>query len=433
MAEARRRGGLAFSAEGHIAGLRVRTVYPLGATIRRLAPFRRGIISAASRRISNPRLTEATASSHHRAHRGLPGAGRPEAAVIECLMEAAHSEMRPRGLRRKTSFPDEFPTGRPPVRFTPKRARHGQGPRHVRLRRLRMSSARSRKIRGIGMSCYVESSRPDGRVERFVEQTGLVTVSGSGPPGRDTRRSFVRCRDRLRHRGHHCDMATLRSALGIWHARKPDTAVGGGALAKAPGGFATICRIAATMLEIAVEDKRGRGSGPRALRTLASCGRSCGCGLSRAGRSWDARLEVTTFFNPQGDSWGFGTVIVAVQIDRRRAASPSTSSCGSTGTFDQPLLGKGSPRRAGPGLRTGPAGGNRLRCFRTAPHRVTDGLAPREPTTARSRAGEDGDPMPRNPLGAKGGARPGASEFPCYRECRPRASPRSESRTSTCL
>jgi carbon-monoxide dehydrogenase large subunit len=158
-----------------------------------------------------------------------------------------------------------------------------------------------------------------------VERTGSVTaITGSGPSGQGHETIFRQIvADSL---GVDVDAIVVR--LGDTRAGAPgfgtlgsrSTAVGGGALATAAVEVRDKARrIAARMLEIAVEDVVAARDGlavrgaPHGRVTWAQVADLAYRGSPGPGET--PGLEATAFFNPEGEAWGFGTVVVAVQID----------------------------------------------------------------------------------------------------------------------
>ncbi len=120
------------------------------------------------------------------------GAGRPEATfVIERMMETAARELgvSPADLRRQ-NFITQFPHQTPVIMCYDAATMRRRSTRHegIGLRRLRKAprgGQEERKLRGIGMSCYIEACgiAPSAAVGRSAQ----ASASGNPPRSASTR------------------------------------------------------------------------------------------------------------------------------------------------------------------------------------------------------------------------------------------------------
>ncbi|HEV8307620.1 MAG TPA: xanthine dehydrogenase family protein molybdopterin-binding subunit [Methylomirabilota bacterium] len=361
-------GELAVTAEGRIAGLRGRVVYPLGSSLvnsAAISPWNHARLLPGAYVVPACEI-EATAAFTTTAPIGAyRGAGRPEAAfLIERLMDEAARAlgMDPADLRRRNFIPpDRFPfrtaTGQVYDSGEYARAldRALELADYPRLR-AEQAAARARgEIRGIGLSSYIEPSAlgwESGSVR--VERTGAVTaVTGSSPHGQGHETTFAQVvADFLGVRPDeivvlHGDTRSAPQGFGTFGSRS--TALGGGALATAALEVREKGRrLAAALLEAASDDVRpvpggfqvagvpARHVSWKQVAEAAHRPRPAAAGLLPG-------LDATVFFQAEGEMWSFGTVVavVAVVQETGRIALEKLVWVDDGGTIVNPLLAEG--------------------------------------------------------------------------------------------
>jgi carbon-monoxide dehydrogenase large subunit len=434
-------GELAVAADGRIAALRGRVVYPLGTALAN---------SAGVSPLNHARLLpgayvvpacdiETTAAFTTTAPVGAyRGAGRPEAAfLIERLVdEAARAlEMDPAEIRRRNFIPpDAFPfrtvTGQVYDSGAYARALDvaletaGYG-----RRRAEQAAARGRgEIVGIGLASYVEPSGlgwESGSV-RF-ERTGSVTaVTGSSPHGQGHETTFAQIvADYLGVSPDevvvlHGDTRSAPQGFGTFGSRS--VALGGGALASAATEVREQGRrVAAALLEASVSDVvpapggfhvagvPARAVSWKQVAAAAYAGRPVAPGIAPG-------LEATIFFQADGEMWSFGSVVAVVRVDREtgRLALLDLVWVDDGGVIVNPLLAEGQ-------LHGGFAQGwgqvlLEAVVYDEAGQLLTGSLmdyaVPRADDVPWPRIEKTETPSPRNPLGAKGIGEAGCIAIP---------------------
>ncbi|MFQ5830211.1 MAG: xanthine dehydrogenase family protein molybdopterin-binding subunit [Candidatus Methylomirabilia bacterium] len=334
-------GELAVSGDGRIAGLRARVTYALGTSLVNSAavpPFNHARLLPGAYLIPACEIEASGALTSTAPTGAYRGAGRPEAAfLIERLVDEAARALGvdPVEFRRKNFIPpDRFPfktvTGQVYDSGQYERAMD----RALELagyRQLRQGQAEARargEIVGIGLSTYVEPCGlgwESGSVR--VERTGSVTaVTGSSAHGQGHETTFAQVvADFLGVEPavvvvRHGDTGSAPQGFGTVGSRS--TALGGGALATAALEVREKGRrIAAGLLEVAPADVVPVPGGFQVVgvpQRQVSWPRVAEAGYTGPGLppGESPGLEATTFFQPDGEMWSFGTVVAAVRVDR---------------------------------------------------------------------------------------------------------------------
>ncbi len=279
------------------------------------------------------------------------GAGRPEATyVLERLVEKAARELGidPAELRRRNFIPrDAFPYE------TPVGSVYDTGDYEASLDKAleeadyagfparREEAARRGKLRGIGLSCYIEAcgSAPSKIAQELgagiglfesaqvrVNPTGDVTVlTGTHSHGQGHETAFAQIvADRLGISVDdveivHGDTAKVQYGVGTFGSRS--LAVGGAALVKALDKIEDKGKkIAAHMLEAAVEDiefsdGQFRVSGTDRAISFADVAFSAHAPLNYPLDELEPGLDETAFYDPGNFTYPAGTYICEVEID----------------------------------------------------------------------------------------------------------------------
>ncbi len=424
-------GELAVSADGRIAGLRGRVVYPLGSALvnsAAVSPWNHARLLPGAYVVPACDIETTAAFTTTGPIGAYRGAGRPEAAfLIERLMDAAARAlgMDPAELRRRNFIPpDRFPfrtaTGQVYDSGEYARAldRALELAGYPRLREAQAAARARGEIVGIGLSCYVEPAAlgwESGSVR--VERTGSVTaVTGSSPHGQGHETTFAQVvADFLGVTPDdvvvlHGDTRSAPQGFGTFGSRS--VALGGGALASAALEVREKGRrVAAALLEAAPEDVLpvaggfqvagvpARGVTWKQVAEAAYRQRPAAPGLVPG-------LDATAFFQADGEVWSFGTVVAAVAVAREtgRIDLERLVWVDDGGTIVNPLLAEGQ-------LHGGFAQGYGQALLEQIVYdesgqlltgTLMDYALPRaddvpEPTLAKTVT-----PSPRNPLGAKG-------------------------------
>jgi carbon-monoxide dehydrogenase large subunit len=331
---------LALDADGKIAGLRARVVYPLGTSLANSAPNSPWnharllpgpyMVPACDIEVAGALTTTAPTGAYR-------GAGRPEATfLIERLMDEAARALAldPTELRRRNLIPAE----RLPYRtitgqtydsgdYEAALAKALVVADYPRLRQEQAARRRRGEIVGVGVVAYVEpcgSGWESGSVR--VERTGAVTaLSGSSATGQGHETTFAQVvADFL---GVEPDVVVVKHGdtyggpPGVGTMGSRSAALGGGALAR----IATDVRekgrrTAANLQEAAVEDVVPTQGGfqvvgvPERRVVWKQVAEAAYRGQALAPGDGPG-LESTVFFQAEGEMWSFGAVVAMVRID----------------------------------------------------------------------------------------------------------------------
>jgi carbon-monoxide dehydrogenase large subunit len=346
---------MAFDAEGHIVGLRVRTIANLGAHLTLFAPaiptYLYGTLLSGQYRIPAIHADVTAVFTHTTPVDAYRGAGRPEACyLIERMVDLSARQLGidPAELRRRNFIPpDQFPY------LTPVALQYDSGNYEPALDRalamvdytnLRIEQQRLRKqgrYIGVGLSSYIEACglAPSQVVGQLgaqaglyesanvrVHPTGKVSVfTGSHQQGQGHETTFAQLvADRLGISTDdvevvHGDTGRVQFGMGTYGSRSGS--VGGTAIVTSLDKIVEKSkRIAAHMLEAAPEDieltagrfhVRGfpdRSKGLSDISLAAYLAHSMPAGM-------EPGLEATSFFDPPNFTYPFGTHIAVVEVD----------------------------------------------------------------------------------------------------------------------
>ena len=346
---------MAFDAEGHIVGLRVRTIANLGAHLTLFAPaiptYLYGTLLSGQYRIPAIHADVTAVFTHTTPVDAYRGAGRPEACyLIERMVDLSARQLGidPAELRRRNFIPpDQFPY------LTPVALQYDSGNYEPALDRalamvdytnLRIEQQRLRKqgrYIGVGLSSYIEACglAPSQVVGQLgaqaglyesanvrVHPTGKVSVfTGSHQQGQGHETTFAQLvADRLGISTDdvevvHGDTGRVQFGMGTYGSRSGS--VGGTAIVTSLDKIVEKSkRIAAHMLEAAPEDieltagrfhVRGfpdRSKGLSDISLAAYLAHSMPAGM-------EPGLEATSFFDPPNFTYPFGTHIAVVDVD----------------------------------------------------------------------------------------------------------------------
>lgn len=347
---------MALDAEGNFLALRVRTLCNMGAYLSTFAPavptYLYATLLAGVYRTPAIYAEVKAVFTHTVPVDAYRGAGRPEASfLLERLVDAiAHDTGFDRvELRRRNFIPrDAFPYQ------TPVALQYDSGDYEATLRAAlreadwdgfparRQAAAAKGKLRGIGLSTYVEAcgiapSKVVGSLGARaglyevanvrVHPTGGVTVfTGTHSHGQGHETTFAQLvSDRLgvplsQVDVVHGDTAKIPFGMGTYGSRS--LPVGGSAMVKAMDKVvAKGKRIAAHLLEAAVEDvefKDGRFSvtGTDRGKTLAEVSLAAYVPHNYPIEELEPGLDETAFYDPKNFTYPGGAHIVEVEIDR---------------------------------------------------------------------------------------------------------------------
>jgi carbon-monoxide dehydrogenase large subunit len=422
---------LALDAGGRITGLRARIAAPLGSGLVFAAggsPRNHGRCLPGAYTIENVDIAVAAAITTTPPVGAYRGAGRPEAAfLIERLVDEAARvlsidpvEIRRRNLIPASKFPFVTATGQV----------YDSGNYLKVLEQtlaladydgLRAEQARRRargEVVGIGVATYVEPSGlgwESGLVR--VERSGAVTViTGSSAHGQGHETTFAQIvADQLGVDPG--DVAvlhgdTLGTPPGVGTFGSRSTTLGGNAAALAATAVREKGqRIAAQLLEAAAADVRPM---PGGFGVVGSPGRvitwKAVADAAYRGQPLppgdEPGLEATRFFNPEGEVWSFGAVVISVAIDRDTGTVRPERLVWTddAGTIVNPLLAEGQLHGS-----LAQAWGQIMSeaiVFDGAGHVLTgtlmDYAIPRADDVPVPQLGHSHSPSPLNPLGVKG-------------------------------
>ena len=347
---------LALDADGHMLGLRVRTVANLGAYLSLFAPcvptYLYGTLLSGVYRIPaihaevDGVFTNTTPVDAYR------GAGRPEAAyVIERLVDlAAHQMgMNPAALRRLNFIPpDQFPYQTPVAlaydsgNYAPALDLALRKVDYPKLLEEQAQARRDGRYIGIGLSTYIEacSIAPSQVVGSLgaqaglyesasvrVHPTGKVTVfTGSHAHGQGHETTFSQL---VSHELGipmqdieivHGDTGTVQFGMGTYGSRS--AAVGGTAIHNALGKITDKAkRIAAHLLEAAPEDIVADGGryfvrgAPDRAKTFSDISLAAYLAHNYP-KDLEPGLEANAFYDPSNFTYPFGAHVAVVEVKR---------------------------------------------------------------------------------------------------------------------
>jgi aerobic carbon-monoxide dehydrogenase large subunit len=337
-------GALALDADGRIRGLRARIAAPLGAYLSFSAstnPRNHARCLPGAYTIGDVDIQVSGALTTTPPVGAYRGAGRPEAAfLIERLVDEAAralgldpAEIRRRNLIPRAAFPYTTATGQvyDSGDYAEVLEHALAAADYAALRRAQAERRRQGELVGIGLSLYVEPAALgwESGVVR-MERSGAVTaVTGSSPHGQGHQTTFAQVV--AEHLGVEPDVVTVRhgdtagAPQGSGTAGSRSTALGGGALVLAARDVRDKGRrLAATLLEAAVEDVVAVGGGfhvvgavDRAVPWRAVAELAYRPGALPAGL--EPGLEATRFFEPPGEVWSSGAFVVVVRVERETA------------------------------------------------------------------------------------------------------------------
>jgi len=268
------------------------------------------------------------------------GAGRPEAAdTIERLMDHLARELQidPVELRRRNfigraEFPYKTPAG-----VTYDSGDYNKALDEVlrisdyaglKARQAAERARGERTLMGVGLASFTEPSAGGWESTQVrIDPSGSVTVAtGSSAHGQGHETTFAQiAADRL---GvpfeavvvRHGDTATTPPGVGTFGSRS--TVLGGTALVQAADVVIDKAkRIAASLLEANPDDiqlESGRFRVAGAADKAVGWGQIAAAAYGRAGKlppGESLGLEHTAYYNPPGETYGFGAVVAVVRID----------------------------------------------------------------------------------------------------------------------
>lgn len=333
-------GELAVAADGRILGLRARVLYALGARLGfsgAVPPWNHArtlpgayVVPALEIESGAAYTTAATTGAYR-------GAGRPEGIfLIERLIDEAARGLGidPAEIRRRNFIaPDAFPyrtstgvvydSGDYRRAFDKALALVG----YDELRQEQRAARARGEVTGVGLCAYVEPAAAgweSGSVR--IERTGAVTVvTGSSPHGQGHETTWAQIvADALAIDPgavvvRHGDTRAMTQGFGTFGSRS--TALGGSAVFRAAGEVREKARrIAASRLEAAPADVvlGDRGFHVAGVPTRTVTWREVADQAYRGAAlppGDDPGLDATVFFKADGETWSFGTCVVAVAID----------------------------------------------------------------------------------------------------------------------
>ena len=352
----------AVTADGLIAGLRVRVLANCGAYGAASVGQRTGIMSSGPYRITNLRsdvygvMTNTTPTSAYR------GAGRPEAAyMLERLIDRISDqlELDPVQVRLRNFIqPDEFPYRSATGALYD--SGNYPGALNKALDMLDWSETKSEQERqrsagravGVGIGVYCEFAGPgwDSAEVRVTPTGRVVAMTGISPHGQGNETSLAQIVadtlaipfDWITVKA--SDTAVVPQGVGTFGSR--GTAIGGGATLLAARKVAEKARqFAAAMLEVSSDDielvdgsARVIGAPDRSVsfERIASAAHSMGGTPGRL----EPGLDAQAFFQPDGRQFPFGVHLACVEIDRDTGEVEVTRyvAVDDCGTIINPLL-----------------------------------------------------------------------------------------------
>ena len=319
--------------DGTITGLEVGVVadcgaYPDNAT--ELVEFTK-LMATGTYRIPNLSYRYSCVVTNKTPIAAYRGAGRPEAtALIERAIDllAAELNLDPVAVRRKnlldrSQFPYETPSGATydsgDYHHTLERALELAGYDELRREQSRRRAARSPRLLGIGVSCYVEVTGGGsewGSVK--VDESGSVTVAtGSSPHGQGHATSWAQiAADELkvpfeRVTVVHSDTRAVASGSGTMASRSLQ--VGGSAVLEAASRLLRRAKeIAGRELEVALDDLVHHDDG--SIGVVGAPERALGL-AEIAGVAGDAGLAAPVDYRAAAQTYPFGAHVSVVEVD----------------------------------------------------------------------------------------------------------------------
>jgi carbon-monoxide dehydrogenase large subunit len=429
---------LAAKRDGTLTGLKLRNIANLGAHLHSVTAIPPTfILSMASGcyRIPNVRVESTAVFTHTPPTGPYRGAGRPESVLaLERGIDRMAFELGTDGveLRRKNFIrPDDFP------HQTATGAEYDSGDYAAALDKAlalldyeqvlaERDAARQRgELMGVGVSTFVEPSGSvggeTGRVR--VEHDGRVTlVTGSHSHGQGHETSFAQViADQMRVpmdqvRVIHGDTAAIGSGVGTFASRSMMLG-GGAAIAAATRVVDGARRIAAQQLETTVDDIVPIEGGfavagaPARHLTWQQIAQ-----VAYAEEGHAAELEADEHYDPQRETWPFGTHLAVVRVDPEtgRVSIQRIVAVDDCGNVVNPLIVEGQVH-GGIAQAVGQSLSERV-VYDTSGQLLTGSLG----DYALPRAGDmppllldhTVTPTPFNPLGAKGVGEAGTNGCP---------------------
>jgi carbon-monoxide dehydrogenase large subunit len=332
----------AMTSEGEIIGLRVKTIFDLGAHLISLSlvpPLSYSIHVLGPYRIPNAELTSVGVYTNTAPTGPYRGSGRPVGVyVIELVMDEAArvTGLDPGEIRRRNFVPpDAFPyrtafgVAYDSGNYTRALDRVEELADYHGLRR-RQAEARARgEIVGIGVAAYVESTNVLGWESGVVrvERSGKVTaITGSSPHGQGHETTFaqiiadhlgIACEDVIVRHG---DTRGAPQAIGTFGSRS--AGLGGSALAQAATEVREKGRrLAARLLEASPGDVQAVRGGfhvkgvPERMIGWDRVGDFAHRGVGLPPEETPG-LEATVFFRQDHPAFSFGAGLAVVSVDR---------------------------------------------------------------------------------------------------------------------
>jgi carbon-monoxide dehydrogenase large subunit len=332
----------AFAADGELLGIRVKTIFDLGAHLISLSivpPLSYSIHVLGPYRLANAELLNVGVYTNTAPTGPYRGSGRPVGVyVIERLLDegARVIGLDPVEIRRRNFIPpDAFPyrtvfgVAYDSGHYAQALDRAVELAGYEKLRRAQVEARTRGELMGIGVSAYVESTNVLGWESGVVrvERSGKVTaITGSSPHGQGHVTTFAQIvADRLGVAYEdvivrHGDTLGAPQAIGTFGSRS--AGLGGSALARAALDVsAKGRRLAARLLEASPDDVeqvpggfRVRGVPERIIgwdRIAEFAHRPMGLPAEET-----PGLEATVFFRQDHPAFSFGAGIAVVTVDR---------------------------------------------------------------------------------------------------------------------
>ena len=330
------------SAEGEITGLKVKTIFDLGAHLISLSlvpVMSYSIHALGPYRIANAELSNVGVYTNTAPTGPYRGSGRPVGVyLIERVVDEAArvTGLDPVDIRHRNFIaPDAFPY-RTAFGIAYDSGNYGRALDRVveladyrQLRRQQVEARARGELVGLGVAAYVESTNVLGWESGVVrvERTGKVTaITGSSPHGQGHETTFAQII--ADHLGIDYDDVSVRhgdtlgapQAIGTFGSRS--AGLGGSALAQAATEVrAKGRRLAARLLEASVEDVQAVPGGfqvtgvPERMIGWERVAEFAHRGLGLPAEETPG-LEATGFFRQDHPSFSFGAGLALVRIDR---------------------------------------------------------------------------------------------------------------------
>ena len=332
----------AVTADGELIGLRVKTIFDLGAHLLSLSlvpPLSYSIHVLGPYRIANAEILNVGAYTNTAPTGPYRGSGRPVGVyVIERVLDEAArvTGLDPVEIRRRNFVPaDAFPyrtafgAAYDSGNYSRALGRVVELADYPKLRREQAEARKRGELMGIGVAAYVESTNVLGWESGVVrvERSGKVTaITGSSPHGQGHVTTFAQIvADQLGVAYEdvivrHGDTLGAPQAIGTFGSRS--AGLGGSALARAATDVSEKGRrLAARLLEASPDDVepvsggfRVRGVPERIIgwdRISELAHRPVGLPPEET-----PGLEATVFFRQDQPAWSFGAGLAVVTVDR---------------------------------------------------------------------------------------------------------------------